>query len=479
MIPFVATASDAMRISRTFHARRRNLLDVVKANRGTAMSSTAFPKRHTGCAIALLAAVASFPVVSHAATRLVTNCASGGAGSLRNAVASAADGDLVDMSRLQCVGISLAGAQIEVPQNNLRVIGRYNLFLNGQQTSRIFHHSGTGTLRLERINMRNGFHTDALATGGCVHSDGTLEIVSSIVDTCRTFAAGDPEMSMGGALYARNLLVSHSQLSNHRADDSFMDRYSGRHGGAIASPGHVTVYRSVISNSNARLGGGIYAEGGVTITYSTLWNNSAHRSGAGVEVVGGHVTINKSTFAYNYSSYRCGAVCASTSEWTHISDSTFSHNYSTFFAAGELSDDALITNSTIAFNNSGSSNECVGVIQAKRLELQSSILASNTCYANLPPYDLGGRSWEGYTVRGANNLIGRSHVPVPADTIRTDAGLDPALANNGGPTDVHALLATSPGIDKGNNVLNRQFDQRGTGYPRVRGLRADIGAFER
>jgi hypothetical protein len=58
------------------------------------------------------------------------------------------------------------------------------------------------------------------------------------------------------------------------------------------------------------------------------------------------------------------------------------------------------------------------------------------------------------------------------------------LADNGGPTKTHALLTGSPAIDAGDPEAVAgvgtvpQFDQRGTGFPRVMNSRIDIGAFE-
>jgi hypothetical protein len=64
--------------------------------------------------------------------------------------------------------------------------------------------------------------------------------------------------------------------------------------------------------------------------------------------------------------------------------------------------------------------------------------------------------------------------------------LDPMLAplaNNGGPTRTHALLAGSPAIDQGDNNGAPTTDQRGVSRPRDgdgNGSRiVDIGAFER
>jgi hypothetical protein len=81
-------------------------------------------------------------------------------------------------------------------------------------------------------------------------------------------------------------------------------------------------------------------------------------------------------------------------------------------------------------------------------------------------------------VTGADDLITSSTVTVPLGTSNKCPLLAP-LADNGGATLTHALLINSPAIDAGNNTTNKAFDQRGTGYARVVGPHADIGAFER
>lgn len=68
-------------------------------------------------------------------------------------------------------------------------------------------------------------------------------------------------------------------------------------------------------------------------------------------------------------------------------------------------------------------------------------------------------------------------MPVPADTISFDPQLGP-LANNGGPTPTHALSSGSSAADMGNNAAGLDYDQRGQGFPRVKGAHADIGAYE-
>src|SRR5206468_2663488 len=53
-----------------------------------------------------------------------------------------------------------------------------------------------------------------------------------------------------------------------------------------------------------------------------------------------------------------------------------------------------------------------------------------------------------------------------------------ALRDNGGPTPTIALLPGSPAIDAGDNTGAPDFDQRGSGFPRIVNGTIDIGAFE-
>ena len=80
------------------------------------------------------------------------------------------------------------------------------------------------------------------------------------------------------------------------------------------------------------------------------------------------------------------------------------------------------------------------------------------------------------TVAGSNNLIMVSNA-APPDTLTGDPQLAP-LANNGGPTQTHALMIGSPAIDAGVAVAFT-VDQRGSGYARSVGAGVDIGAYER
>jgi hypothetical protein len=142
-----------------------------------------------------------------------------------------------------------------------------------------------------------------------------------------------------------------------------------------------------------------------------------------------------------------------------------------------------ITNSTIAGNYSALGGAVKLLPDATYFgtswpDFESTIIAGNTAGSEAPyAADLG--SPEAVTVFGANNLIGEADatLTLPADTLRGDPQLLP-LADNGGRTPTMALAPGSPAIDAGSNLLGLVADQRGGGFVRVHGARADIGAYE-
>lgn len=418
---------------------------------------------------AVLTAACCLSPPADAATRVVTQCGDSGAGSLRATIATALDGDSIDAR--SCRLINVTSGQIAIPQDNLEILGQGPTYITASYQSRVLRHFGTGTLRLRSVNVSDGRIAAPTVAGGCLYSSGHVELVNVMVGGCRAVSTG--ESGYGGAIYARSLSASHSNINT-----SVVEASDG-HGGGIATEGMVTLRHTVITGNTAYEGGGVFTLGGAHIVYSTFQANEAANDAGGLQALGGNVTVNKSLFVANTAVRRCAALCVSGNGRTVVLNSTISVNRSRYLAAGELSSNATVSNSTIAFNINESNAQCPGTLQARRLQLESTIVASNVCRAaGMPNYDIGGNPANGYTITGSNNLVRVSRVPLPADTINANPMLRYPLTDNGGPTLTHALLLGSPAFDRGNNKANQQYDQRGPGFPRVRNGRADIGAFE-
>lgn len=412
-----------------------------------------------------------------ATTLPVTSCADDGStGTLRNVVAEAASGDVIDLSELTCATITLESGAILTTLTDLSLIGPGvgALTIDGNDADSVVAHLGTGTLGISGLTLSHGsyFAIDGFPAGGCVYSTGNVELTDSAVSDCLVQGVG-------------------STLA------------PGAVGGGVYAYGDLTMRDSTISGSTAKAvigtarGGAAYFRGDLSMERSAMLGNLA--TGASPYYANGecgaflsrhNVTIRSSTLSGNsatpYGLY--GAMCMFRQYYTYptgiVENSTISGNSATRGAALISSVELTVTNSTIAFNSTTfDANEFspAGLRQsgfridgtAIPLNLQSTIIAHNfnqfgQCDFRAPAQNLS----------GSNNLIMvATDDIVPPGTISDDPLLAP-LASNGGATQTHALLDGSPAIDTGNNSALLDFDQRGGGYPRVVGVGTDIGAFE-
>jgi hypothetical protein len=441
------------------------------------------------CALALCAFALLPMAPASAAVRTVSNCNNSGQGSLRAAVAGAASGDTINLAALECRRIVLTSGQIQVAQDNLELVGRnsWSLTIDGNRAGRVFAHRGAGILRVKRLSITNGRHealsVKEVAKGGCIYSDGAVELIGSQVHHCaavqdmtvqeanaqgggvfaqrlvrlsysRVFANTAGIYGLGGGVGGGDIVLQQSQVYGNRVDGE---------GGGVVAYGRAEVVHSVVRDNQATYGGGIYGFGRLTVRKSTISGNRAVPR----DFLGGVFSSGGGIYANNPQGR------------STVIDSTISGNSAHDESAALFMGDAAIYNSTVTANEENGDHgtgSCQGrgaVSGEMQLRLESTIVAGNSCTFQGENYDVGAGS-----VVGSHNLIGTSNVPVPADTIATSPRLGP-LANNGGPTPTHALLSGSPAIDRGSNLLRSMYDQRGPGFPRVKGLRADIGAYER
>jgi len=264
-------------------------------------------------------------------------------------------------------------------------------------------------------------------------------------------------------------------------------------GGATSQAGAVTAADSVFSGNSlqsgfaddpvlfSRLAGaGLEAQfGDLTVTNSTFDSNSitntlpiARTYGAGIFFSGNYATIAGSTLSNNYSMGRSAGICDHGFSMALV-NTTVSGNHAAEAIGGVYAVGTLqISNSTIAFNLGDAGVGGLGTYAATTL--QSTIIAANIGTGGSPDIEIHGAG----SITGSHDFVGvPGSVNLPPDTINGDPLLQP-LAANGGSTRTHALTVGSTAIDAGSNPLTLDFDQRGSGYPRVVGSAADIGAFE-
>jgi uncharacterized protein (TIGR03437 family) len=244
-------------------------------------------------------------------------------------------------------------------------------------------------------------------------------------------------------------------------------------GGGIfnGSTNTLTVTNSIISGNSAFNGGGIRnSTGTLTVTNSTISGNTATRldeTGGGIDNRGS-LTVTNSTISGN-----------------SAPNGTFNLGGGIFTSGAT----ATITNCTITNNSAAGAASASGVFRGSgSVTIRNSLIAANVNNATEPDVVVSGGT--GITSNGFNLIGNRGAVAFGQTGDQSGGGgnpiLDPRLgplANNGGPTQTHALLFGSPALDVG-NASGATADQRGLTRPfDLPGIAnvsdgADIGAFE-
>ncbi|MFQ3612241.1 MAG: choice-of-anchor Q domain-containing protein [Cyanobacteriota bacterium] len=262
-----------------------------------------------------------------------------------------------------------------------------------------------------------------------------------------------------GGILAQNVFVRNSTVEGNIAE-------SGNAGGISAEV--VEIDQSLINNNKAaNFGGGLFALK-ATVLDSEITNNTTGNNGGGLDAK--QVNVSGSTFSGNRAGV--GGAIAASSELKLV-NSTLSNNLE---GGGVLAQGVVqIINSTIAENIGD------GLFLSNSA---SSATIHNSIFFNNSDGDIIDFSGSDI-VTGSRNLIGNPNSTGGLNPTDNLLGINPqlaALTNNGGPTQTRALLENSPAINAGSNALatdaGLNFDQRGSGFPRIVNDTVDIGAFE-
>jgi len=269
----------------------------------------------------------------------------------------------------------------------------------------------------------------------------------------------------------------------------------------IQNAGTLTLTNSTVSsNTTPDRGGGIQNTGTLTLTNSTVSGNTATNGGGGIFSLNGTLTLTDSTVSGNSvisTSNSGGGISAQGGTMT-LTNCTVSGNSATNGGGGirTTGGTVTLTGVTVTDNHSDSDNSGAGtgggiiMLSGTLLRLRSTIVADNYRGSGTGTEDdIGGGSVDAsssYNLIGTGGAGGLTNGTNGNQVGVADPGLLP-LANNGGPTQTHALSGASPAIDKG-NAFGSTTDQRGVTrptdlddahYPDAAGGDAtDIGAFE-
>ena len=280
----------------------------------------------------------------------------------------------------------------------------------------------------------------------------------------------------GGGLWSRNvdLTLRDVDIRDNRTTGS-----SSMAGGVWISGGQVELIDSRVSDNTAQNAGGgvMITDGELTLVRTTVAGNQATSAG-GIRLVNSTLSADASIISNNSSSGAAGGLSVDTSVANFL-NSTISGNMAATAGGAMYVDrgDVSLVQSTVAFNT-GSTN--YGIFLFAMEDEPASLYLTNSLVLQAEPAQVACSAPSEYaTIIGGNSLAthaGCTGVATPLASINPGP-----LADNGGPTLTHALLAGSVAIDAGGDcVADRGLDEDQRGEPRPGGESSacDLGAYE-
>ena len=390
--------------------------------------------------------------------------------------------------------------------------------------------AGTGLITIQNStisdNTANGLGTIGVNVGGGIrgfaNEGGEIAVVDSMItdNVGQRLGIGDSWGGGGiGFVGSGKLSVRSSTISGNTSDTFGGGIYiEGSYSNGVTL-GEFEIVDSVISNNNASLGGGVGALFNATgvIENTTLDGNEASDGGGLFNL--GNVDVVNSTLSGNSAGFGGGIMNGYLTQGSayagelDVLNSTISGNEAEFgggiFTLVLPSTTSTIRHSTIVNNKADANADDQGTgggVYAfyGALDIDHSIIAKNTVTPGGAPdmqIDPGGVGGATAVITVTNSLIGdNTGLELPESARDNDSWLqnedgnyvggpeggviDPLigdLADNGGPTETHALEFGSLAIDAGNEsdlVDLPVSDQRGEPFVRVADGALDMGAFE-
>ncbi len=280
-------------------------------------------------------------------------------------------------------------------------------------------------------------------------------------------------------------------------------------GGGVLNAGTLTLARVIVAmnaagSSGFAGGGGVYNLGTMMLRYCTVRDNYSDESGGGVGNVGTMTmdgcTVSGNTAAVSFAPIGGGggignADLNGVAATLTLINSTVSGNHSAMDGGGIINVSLFNQPTTVALNNvtiaanvadadTNGSGDGGGIADLNAVvNTQNSIIAENGDGGGEAPDCSGVLSSNGY-----NLVQSTAGCTIAGTTTGNVTGIDPTLgplAPNGGPTETHILLGTSPALNAGSPATPGgagnaciETDQRGVVRPLGAAARCDMGAVE-
>jgi predicted outer membrane repeat protein len=264
-------------------------------------------------------------------------------------------------------------------------------------------------------------------------------------------------------------------ISGGNANGTSDPDYHG--GGMLNQTGSPTLTDVTFSgNSASHGGGGLRNEASSPTLENVTFSGNSASGGGGMNNDGSSPTLTDVTFSGNLALGGGGMYNFDSSPM--LTNVTFSGNVAAYRGGGMLNYASIPTLTNVAFSDNSANTEGGGIYNT----INSSPALVNVIIANSSSGgDCVNDGTSTLDPASSHNLIkdGANACGLANGANGNIIGSDPILgplADNGGATQTHALLAGSPAIDAGTNSGCPATDQRGVTRPQ--GSVCDIGAYE-
>ncbi len=349
-----------------------------------------------------------------------------------------------------------------------------NTLISGNYGNAGVHGAGIATRFSNNMSLENVafLNNSSESSGGAIMLNGGVNEINN------SLFQGNYSNGRGGAIFVRDdeelnpatLTINQTDFISNVAEYLGLGVYGGN-GGAIQAYSQAGTVTVLLNESNLignqALGSGVgEARGGaiyideyqpitstvlLTVNDTTMDGNHADIDGGALYNRGGYVTFNNSTLSHNSASGGGGIYTYSTSRIV-LNNSTISGNSAALWGAfynGYTAGEMFLNNVTLSGNSSP--GEEIQAWTGSFVHFRSSIIdLDQTCAGDIVShgYNVGPAVGCNFTAAGDQDV---------------DPELEP-LADNGGPTETHALPGTSPAVDAG-NPAGCEADFDGDGVP--------------
>lgn len=282
-------------------------------------------ERGFGCFLLLfLASLGSLPAFG--ATITVTNTSDSGAGSLRDAIESAAPGDTITFG---VTGIITLSQRLFIGKSlTISGPGASTLAISGNRLTRVIYVDTGVTVAISSLTIRDG-NTNGEYWGGAVLNWGGTLSLDHVVAT-GNFGSQGAILNVAGSLTLTNSTLSGNSadyygggIENSRGgppgsamvtviNSTISSNHANAIGGGIANGPDTTmmlINSTVAANTSNYSGGGIGNGGTMMLISSTIWGNSAG-AGGGIHTPGAPLKL-KNVINANNSGGNCLGVVTS------------------------------------------------------------------------------------------------------------------------------------------------------------------------